>query len=177
VQRSGAYEVTGSKIRKYYSFAGQTFAVCEQDTSVSTNWTLSYFLTDHLGSVVAVTNASGTLTSQQRYLPFGGERTNIGTISQTDFGYTAQRKLASGMGELMDYKARFYSPCIMQFMQPDSLIPDPSNTQAWNRYSHHHISASCKKVPKKQRNLPNNLGHFTCKISDRFNTVTYFFAL
>ena len=58
--------MTGSKIRKYYSFAGQTIAMREQDTSVSATWTLSYFLTDHLGSVVAVTDASGTLTSQQK---------------------------------------------------------------------------------------------------------------
>ena len=32
------------------------------------------FLTDHLGSVVAVLDASGTLLSQPRYYPFGGVR-------------------------------------------------------------------------------------------------------
>jgi RHS repeat-associated protein len=40
------------------------------------------------------------------------------------------------MGGIMDYKARFYSPCIMQFIQPDTIIPDPSNPQMWNRYSY-----------------------------------------
>ena len=73
---------------------------------------LQYFLTDHLGSTVAVTNASGTLTSQQRYLPFGGVRSNptIGSITQTDLTYTGQRALDPGMGGLMDYHARFYDP-------------------------------------------------------------------
>jgi RHS repeat-associated protein len=97
---------------------------------------LQYFLTDHLGSVVAVTDASGTLIAQQRYLPFGGERTDVGTISQTDYGYTGQRDLDSGMGGLMDYKARFYSPYLNRFIQPDTLIPDPANSQAWNRYAY-----------------------------------------
>ena len=62
---------------------------------------LKYLLTDHLGSVVAVTDDQGTLTSQQRYLPFGGVRTNIGSIVQTDYGYTGQRNLDEGIG-LMD---------------------------------------------------------------------------
>jgi hypothetical protein len=30
---------------------------------------MSYFLTDHLGSIVAVTDDTGTPTSETRYLP------------------------------------------------------------------------------------------------------------
>jgi len=37
---------------------------------------------------------------------------------------------------LMDYKARFYLPYLNHFTQPDSIVPDPSNPQAWNRYSY-----------------------------------------
>ncbi|WKZ47076.1 MAG: RHS repeat-associated core domain-containing protein [Anaerolineales bacterium] len=33
-------------------------------------------------------------------------------------------------------KARFYSPYIMQFHQPDTLIPEPYNPQSYNRYSY-----------------------------------------
>jgi len=40
------------------------------------------------------------------------------------------------MGGLMDYKARFYSPYLNHFTQPDSIVPDPSNPQSWNRYSY-----------------------------------------
>jgi RHS repeat-associated protein len=97
---------------------------------------LQYLLTDHLGSTVAVTNASGTLTSQQRYLPFGGVRANANPpyITQTDFGYTFQRNL-SGTG-LMNYKARMYSPALGRFVQPDSIIRSILNPQSWNRYSY-----------------------------------------
>jgi len=81
-------------------------------------------------------NASGGLLSQNRYMPFGEVRGNISSspITQTDFGYTGQRDIAA-MG-LMDYKARFYSPTLMRFTQPDTFIPNPGNPQSFNRYSY-----------------------------------------
>ncbi|NWF91117.1 MAG: RHS repeat-associated core domain-containing protein [Ignavibacteriaceae bacterium] len=73
--------------------------------------------------------------SEQRYLPFGEIRTDVGTIAQTDFGFTGQRDLGSDLG-LMDYKARFYSAYITQFSQPDTIVPDLYNPQSLNRYSY-----------------------------------------
>jgi RHS repeat-associated protein len=130
----GAYETrSDGSIFKYYTFGGQSI-VNEKSAATNNEWKLSYLLTDHLGSVVAVTNGTGALISKQRYLPFGGERTNIGTISQTDYGYTGQREIDK-VG-LIDYKARFYSSYITQFSQPDSIVPDLYNPQAFNRYSY-----------------------------------------
>jgi RHS repeat-associated protein len=37
---------------------------------------------------------------------------------------------------LMDYNARFYSPLLNRFIQPDSIIPETYNPQTWNRYSY-----------------------------------------
>jgi RHS repeat-associated protein len=140
----GSYEVNGegeidndifvftsvSSEKKYYSFGGQTIMRDENDQ-------LQYFLTDHLGSNVVITDDEGTLISQQRYLPFGGVRSDMGSISQqTDYGYTNQRDLDSAMGGLMDYKARFYSPVLGRFIQPDTIIPGAENPQAWNRFSY-----------------------------------------
>jgi len=140
----GAYEVTGSAVKKYYSVAGMLVAT--QDASG-----LQYLLTDHLGSTVAVTNSIGTLTSQQRYLPFGAPRTIPNSpILGTDFGYTGQRLLDSGMGGIMDYKARFYSPYLNRFLQPDSIIPNPANPQSWNRFSY---------VENRPVNLNDPSGH------------------
>ena len=78
------------------------------------------FLTDHLGSVVATLDGAGTLTSQQRYLPFGEARLTIGTL-YTDRLFTGQREMA-GLG-VYHYGARFYSPYLNQFTQPDSTPP------------------------------------------------------
>jgi hypothetical protein len=37
---------------------------------------------------------------------------------------------------LMDYKARFYSPLLRRFVQPDTIVPDLNNPQDWNRYAY-----------------------------------------
>ena len=145
----GAYEVTGTtdsttftqtSVKKYYAIASMTVAVdsCTgSDCSLTTGtWSLDYMLTDHLGSVVAVTNASGTLISQQRYLPFGGVRTDTNPpfITQTDFGYTGQRN--NSYINLVDYNSRWYSADLGRFISPDSIVPDLNNPQALNRYSY-----------------------------------------
>ena len=89
----------------------------------------------YLSSLVAITNDSGSLTSQQRYLPFGQARADVTTPNgpTTDLSFTGQRDL--GMG-LLDYHARFYSPVLGRFAQPDSIIPNPANPQAFNRFSY-----------------------------------------
>ncbi len=44
---------------------------------------LYYFVTDHLGSTVALMNSSGNLDSDERYMPLGEDRDATG-ISRTD---------------------------------------------------------------------------------------------
>lgn len=135
----GALETSGSSVKKYYSFAGQTVAMrtCTTDCSLITeNWSLSYFLSDHIGSTSVVLDANGGILEQQRYLPFGGPRTDLGSplIASTDLTYTGQRNLPDT--GLMDYDARFYSPYITHFSQPDTIVPNLYNPQDWNRYSY-----------------------------------------
>jgi RHS repeat-associated protein len=129
----GAYEIqddgsTQTTLR-YYSIAGQMVAMHDGTDLV-------YFASDHLSSASLVMNDTGGLLSQNRYLPFGEVRDDIASspITQTDFGYTGQRNLAS-IG-LMDYDARFYSPTLGRFLQPDTVVPEPGNPQALNRYSY-----------------------------------------
>src|SRR5919109_3203355 len=95
-----------------------------------------YFLSDHIGSVSVVLSATGTILEQQRYLPFGGARAMppYASVTSTDFTYTSQRHLPDT--GLMDYKARFYSPALGRFIQPDTLIPGVANPQSWNRFSY-----------------------------------------
>src|SRR5258708_32607791 len=110
---SGVITITSTSTKKYYTIAGMTVATNDGSG-------LKYLITDHLGSVVATTSATGTLISQQRYLPFGQLRTDTppianSPITQTDLGYTGQRNLdAQGKASLglMDYHARMYDSYI-----------------------------------------------------------------
>jgi RHS repeat-associated protein len=52
----------------------------------------------------------------------------------TDLGYTGQRNYA--YINLLDYGARWYSAALGRFIQPDSIVPDLTDTQAWNRFSY-----------------------------------------
>jgi len=52
----------------------------------------------------------------------------------TDKLFTGQRLIAD-LG-IYHYGARFYSPYLNQFTQPDTIVPDPYNPQSLNRYSY-----------------------------------------
>ena len=125
----GMYEFTeiggaaGTDIttRQYYNVEGMMVAMKEwvNEGSKTTN----FFASDHLSSTSLVMDSSGALLSENRYMPFGETRTISGTtnISETDFGYTGQRDYSADFG-LMDYRARFYSPALARFTQPDTVV-------------------------------------------------------
>lgn len=51
----------------------------------------------------------------------------------TDIKFTGQRLDAT---DLYYYGARFYDPNIGRFISPDTIVPDATNPQAFNRYSY-----------------------------------------
>ena len=95
--------------------------------------TLYYLLTDHLGSTALVTNASGGVVGQQRYYPYGTGRPTD-TALPTDYRFTGQRR--EGTIGLYDYGTRFYDPLLGRFLSADTVVPEPGNPQALNRYSY-----------------------------------------
>ncbi len=81
---------------------------------------------DHLGSVGALSNASGVYIgqSQSRFDPYGNYKTtpatNPGTTSQ---GYTGHRHNNTGENDLglIYMNARFYVPEVGRFASPDTI--------------------------------------------------------
>ena len=74
------------------------------------------------------------MTALQKYWPYGEIRSDMGAgVMPTDIGFTAQRADSTG---LMFYNARYYSPYLNRWIQPDTIVPDPGNPQTLNRYSY-----------------------------------------
>lgn len=109
----------------YYSGAGAQI--------MRVNGTVSYLLTDHLGSTSVTLDASGTVIGEQRYYAFGETRLSSGAMP-TDKLFTSQREMAD-LG-LYHYGARFYLPKLGRFISADSVVPNQQNPQALNRYSY-----------------------------------------
>lgn len=103
-----------------------------------------------MGSVVATTGSDGAIQSQARYYPYGQVSWSSGA-SPTDRTYTGQKSTDFG---LMDYNARMYDPTTGRFISPDTLIPDPKNPKAFDRYAY---------VMNNPINYNDPLGLFTKK--------------
>jgi RHS repeat-associated protein len=74
-----------------------------------------YTHTDHQGSVIAVSDAAGTVLGVNRYDPYGVP--SAGNIGR--FAYTGQTRIDE-LG-LYYYKARIYNPWLGRFMQTDPI--------------------------------------------------------
>jgi RHS repeat-associated protein len=71
--------------------------------------------------------------STARYLPFGDWRVEP-AHELTDQAFTGQ-KHNMDLG-LYYYNARWYLPGLGRFASADTIVPDPSNPQQYNRYTY-----------------------------------------
>ena len=84
-----------------------------RQTSATTG--ISYYLTDHLGSTAALTDATGNIVEQLTYDSFG----NSSGSSLTRYTYTG-REFDSDTG-LYYYRARWYDPQVGRFLSEDPI--------------------------------------------------------
>ena len=129
-------DITTGEATKHYFLGGRTIAVKKGADA------LQYVLNEHLGST-AVT-ADGTSSRTTKYAPYGTTRSESGTgplgaSSPTERRYTGQRlDTSTGFYWYSDGKSqgRPYDPGLGRWLQPDNIVPDPSNPQSLNRYSY-----------------------------------------
>ncbi len=102
----------------------------------------SYFLTDHIGSVVAAASSSGSVVAQRGYFTFGSERRTavIGSgADNAEYGFVGkERSQASGF---LYFEARYLDPATGRFLRPDPYgvgLPRKwlANPQSLNLYSY-----------------------------------------
>ncbi|MHB8688127.1 MAG: RHS repeat-associated core domain-containing protein [Candidatus Dormibacteraceae bacterium] len=87
-----------------------------------------YFLSDHLGSVVAVISGDGqTVSDRYGYDPYGNTTYRSGTVSNP-WGYVGGYTDATG---LVKFGARYYDPSTARWTQTDPLIQTPENPYSY----------------------------------------------
>jgi RHS repeat-associated protein len=103
VQEGGANLLTGLGVDQYFTRTdgGGTRA----------------FLTDALGSTLALADGTGAVQTEYTYEPFG-KTTTSGATSSNSFQYTGRENDGTG---LYYYRARYYSPEIQRFISEDPI--------------------------------------------------------
>ncbi len=126
----GNYEEKDGKIL-YHISAGDRL-VCTFDAS---NSVFEYYHPDHIHSAEILSDSSGNLYQHYEYSAYGQSRY---TLSSTAFPisrrYTSQ-VLDEETG-LYYFGARYYDPVIGRFIQPDTMIANAFNPQAYDRYAY-----------------------------------------
>ncbi len=76
------------------------------------------YLTDILGSTLALTDPSGTIQTSYSYEPFGSTTTS-GASSANPFQFTGRENDGTGLDY---YRARYYSPTFQRFIAQDPIV-------------------------------------------------------
>ena len=119
-----------------------------------------YAYTDHLGSITGWSDTAGVYPSNSIALhePFGAYRfrppasVNPGI---SDRGYTGHRMNNTATNDLglIYMNARYYLPEVGRFISADTIVPEPSNPQSFNRYAY---------VQNNPVNITDPTGHREC---------------
>ena len=127
------FEWSGSTgtMKKYYYASGVRVAM--RKGSGDPKWLLA----DHLGSSTIMASFTGSRLAELAYKGWGENRYTYGT-TPTTYRYTGQRQeiLLGGLDGLYYYGARWYDSSLSRFVQADSIIPQPGNPLAWDRYAY-----------------------------------------
>lgn len=103
---------------------------------------LLYEKQDHLGSIAAITDETGTVIERLAYDPWGKRRYPNGLGDKadnlvgvnTDRGYTLHEHLDE-VG-VIHMNGRVYDPLIGRFMSAAPFVQSPGNLQSYNRYAY-----------------------------------------
>ncbi len=104
--------------------------------------TYNYVYTDHLGSILTVTNSSCTVIAEQNFDAWGRSRNpNDWTYSNLPAppawlyrGYTGHEHLPQF--NLINMNGRMYDPILGRMLSVDNYVQAPYSTQNYNRYSY-----------------------------------------
>jgi len=138
--------VGGETVGQHVEVVDETYSINPNNPNYKTTYN-RYFHTDALGSITAITDDSGKVVERRSYEPFGKIRamdyglTNTNAIiptnttTQTSRAFTGHEQIKEIDG-LIHMNARIYDSDIGRFLSADTIIQDPLDSQAYNRYSY-----------------------------------------
>ncbi len=137
-------DITGGATRyiQYISGPVGLIAIIE---SVDGNHHRHYTYTDHLGSILMVTDESGMVEAEQSFDAWGRRRditswAPLSPVAATGLpvwmyrGYTGHEH--SDQFGLINMNGRMYDPVMGRMLSPDNYVPDPFFSQDYNRYTY-----------------------------------------
>jgi RHS repeat-associated protein len=131
---------TSTTWRDYIQADGKIVA---ERFSTGTTVTISYFVTDHLGSIAVVTDSTActvtcNVTERDAYDAWGKRRnwsdwsddTTCALTSSTTRGFTGHEELDTLC--LINANARLYDATVGRFLSADDIVPDPFDLRSFN---------------------------------------------
>ena len=97
--------------------------------------TIHYHHKDHLGSVRAITDGSGSTIEQNAYYPFGGRHTfgqTYAQIASNRYKFNGKERQTTGNLDLLDYGARMYDTKTARWLVQDPLVEKYYPFSAYN---------------------------------------------
>lgn len=139
----GDYEkdITSGTTRHLHYISAPTGLICIIER-IGTTDTYHYTYTDHLGSIITVTNSAGIVEYEQNFDAWGRNR-NASTWTYTSIptapiwlyrGFTGHEHLPQF--NFINMNGRLYDPIVGRMLSPDNNIQMPDYTQNYNRYSY-----------------------------------------
>jgi len=131
---------TSSGLKKYHYIYGGTGLTAIFVMEGSGNDTMHYVLSDHLGSLTGIVNATTSAVTKYSFNAWGIPRdASDWTKSDTSYlfagrGYTGHEHLTDF--SLINMNGRVYDPILGRFLSPDPFVQAPSYPNAYNRYSY-----------------------------------------
>jgi RHS repeat-associated protein len=138
------YDLNGNLLTDWTYISGPSglVAIYINNNDIHKNITTGWYYphSDHLGSVLMLTNDKGDVVERYNYDAFGRRRDPI-TLNYTSVnpeylrrGFTFHEHL-DNVG-LINMNGRIYDPVVASFLQADNNIQQATNTQNFNSYSY-----------------------------------------
>lgn len=142
------YAANTVKIRTFVggdAYGAVLYVEKSKDLTSGTITEAKYYLhRDYLGSILAITDETGTAVEKRHFDAWGNlsKIVNAGNVALDvanglqvfDRGYTSHEHLHEV--RLINMNGRLYDPMLKSFLMPDNYVQDPGNTQNYNRFAY-----------------------------------------